>query len=154
MSALKKLNAQEFERLKVVHPNFPIHAIPVPKFKDKTANELTKSIVHFININGGIAERRSNTGRYIKGESVTDVIGIQRTFNGKYIPGTGTNGTADISATIKGRSCAIEVKIGRDRQSQNQIEYQRRIESAGGLYFIAKDFEGFYAWWLNVIELL
>ena len=64
--------------------------------------------------------------------------------SGQYIPGTGTNGTADISATIKGKSIKIEVKFGKDVQFEAQKEYQRSIEKAGGMYYIAKDFETFY----------
>jgi hypothetical protein len=46
------------------------------------------------------------------------VAGIQWT------KGTSTAGSADISATIKGRSVKIEVKIGKDRQSEAQKKYQ------------------------------
>ncbi|HJY63731.1 MAG TPA: hypothetical protein VJ455_06205 [Ignavibacteria bacterium] len=56
-------------------------------------------------------------------------------------------GTADISATIAGRSVKIEVKIGRDKQSQKQKEYQRQVEASGGLYFIAKSFDQFFTWY-------
>lgn len=68
--------------------------------------------------------------------------------NGKmiYIPGTSRNGTADISATIQGRSVKIEVKIGKDRQSDVQLSYQKEVERAGGIYYIAKDFQSFYDW--------
>jgi hypothetical protein len=65
------------------------------------------------------------------------------------VKGTGTDGTADISATIKGRSVKIEIKIGSDRQSEAQRNYQHIIEKAGGIYFIAKDFAQFYSWYLK-----
>jgi hypothetical protein len=115
------------------------------KFSDKTANGLTKAIITFLKLHGCQAERISNTGRYIDDTRiVTDVIGFQRKIgSGKYIKGTGTNGTADISATIRGKSVKIEVKIGKDRQSEAQKKYQDDIERAGGLYWIAKDFTGF-----------
>lgn len=58
-----------------------------------------------------------------------------------------TKGSADISATIAGRSVKIEVKIGPDRQSEAQRRYQAAIERAGGLYFIAKDFTSFVEWY-------
>ena len=115
------------------------------KFTDKTANGLTKAIITYLKLNGYQAERISNTGRYIDDSKiVTDVIGFQRKIgSGKYIKGTGTNGTADISATIKGKSVKIEVKIGKDRQSEAQKKYQEDIERAGGVYLIAKDWDGF-----------
>ena len=56
-------------------------------------------------------------------------------------------GTADISATIKGRSVKIEVKIQGDKQGAAQRTYQSQVEASGGLYFIAKDFQSFYNWY-------
>jgi hypothetical protein len=37
----------------------------------------------------------------------------------------------------------IEVKIGKDRQSEAQKRYQENIEKAGGIYYIAKNFDDF-----------
>ncbi|KAF2380358.1 hypothetical protein BSN82_16780, partial [Acinetobacter baylyi] len=64
----------------------------------------------------------------------TDGVAI----GGQWTKGTGTPGSADISATIKGRSVKIEVKYGKDRQSQAQKDYQKAIEKAGGTYIIVK----------------
>jgi hypothetical protein len=84
---------------------------------------------------------------------VTDVLGNQKKIgSGKYIKGSGTKGSADISATIKGKSIKIEVKIGKDKQSESQIEYQKAIERAGGIYFIAKDFTSFYHFYSTLVE--
>jgi hypothetical protein len=106
-----------------------------PKAYDpKKANGLTKMICDWINYNGGQAERISTTGRYIVAQR-------------KWIKGSGTKGSADISATINGKSIKIEVKIGKDRQSDNQKRYQEMIERAGGIYYIAKDFDSFYEWY-------
>lgn len=58
-----------------------------------------------------------------------------------------TRGTADIHAIIKGKAVKIEVKIGKDRQSIFQKEYQKNVEKAGGIYYIAKDFDSFYEWY-------
>jgi hypothetical protein len=65
----------------------------------------------------------------------------------QWIPGAGTKGTADISATIQGRSVKVEVKIGNDRQSEYQKQYQESVERCGGIYFIACTFEQFYQWY-------
>lgn len=146
MSHLPKLKNLFIERTSILYPNYPVGYIAVPKYNDKTANGLTRCIVDFINFSGNQAERISNTGRYIDNtEIVTDVLGRSRTIgSGQYIPGTGTKGTADISAIIKGRSVKIEVKIGRDRQSEAQKKYEESVNKAGGQYWIAKDFDGFY----------
>ena len=75
---------------------------------------------------------------------VTDALGNQRRIGSMtYIPTTGTKGSADVSATIQGRSVKIEVKI-KDRQSEAQKEYQQRIETAGGVYWLVRSFDEFY----------
>lgn len=114
------------------------------KYNDNTANGLTKCVIDYINLSGGQAERISNTGRYIdESRIVTDVLGNRKKIgSGKYIKGTGTNGTADISATFKGKSIKIEIKM-KDKQSEAQKEYQQAIERAGGVYFICHNFDEF-----------
>ena len=114
------------------------------KYNDSTANGLTKCVIDYINLSGGQAERISNTGRYIdESRIVTDVLGNRKKIGtGKYIKGTGTNGTADISATFKGKSIKIEIKM-KDKQSEAQKEYQQMIERAGGIYFICHNFDEF-----------
>jgi len=127
------------------YPNVPKQYIPAPKYTDKTANGLTRCIIDYIELSGGQAERINCTGRIIDSrETCTDVLGHVHTI-GKlhYIKTAGKRGTADISATIQGRS----VKIGADRQSDAQKEYQRSIETSGGLYFVAKDFAQFLSWY-------
>lgn len=131
------------------YPNVPKQYIPVPKYTDKTANGLTRCIIDYIELSGGQAERINCTGRIIDSRTTsTDVLGHVHTI-GKlhYIKTAGQRGTADISATIQGRSVKIEIKIGNDRQGDAQKEYQRQIEVSGGLYFIAKDFGQFLSWY-------
>ena len=142
-----------FERLRAVS-SMPAHCIPKPKFSDSSANNLTKSIIKYIELMGYQAERISNTGRYIDNKKLVKNIQGQtkQIGSGQYIPGTGTNGTADISATIKGKSIKIEVKYGKDRQSDAQKEYQQAIERSGGVYFIAKDFESFYNFFQTILQ--
>ena len=125
--AVKQLEAMVFERKQLKHPNIPINLLSRELFKDNTANALTKCIIMFIKLRNGQAERISTTGRCIdRTERYTDAVGIVRTMGSvEWIPGTSTNGSADISATIKdkngiGRSVKIEVKIKRDVQSESQ----------------------------------
>jgi len=119
--------------------------VPKYNYTDKTANGLTRAVIDYINFSGGFAERISTTGRIIDNSTtVTNVIGQTKSYGGKkYIPGTGTKGSADISATIHGKSVKIEVKIGKDRQSEDQKQYQARTLASGGIYIIAKTFEDF-----------
>lgn len=129
----------------VKYPNMPIDYIPLYKYTDKTANGLTRCIIDYLEFNGCQAERISTTGRMVDNtKTFTNVLGITKQIGSKkWIKGSGTKGSADISATINGKSVKIEVKIGKDRQSEHQKKYQESIEKSGGIYLIAKSFEDF-----------
>ncbi len=147
--AVKSLEIMADMASRKKYPMIPLECLAPRKYSDKTANGLTKCIVHFIRFKGYQAERINTTGRIINNrKSFVDVVGRTRFIGegAKWIPGTGTKGSADISATIRGKSVKIEVKIGRDRQSEYQKQYQRDIERAGGTYIIARTFEQFLNW--------
>lgn len=136
------------------HPTLKPEYIPKPKYRDDTANGLTKCIITLVEMLGGQAERINSTGRVIMQHRSVLLGGrLVDTAEAKYIPTAGCKGTADISATIQGRSVKIEVKVGRDRQRPEQREYQQRIEQAGGLYVIAKDLQGFADWCSSVFGI-
>lgn len=150
--ALQTLIDLRIEKDKVKGSNLLYSYVKPPKYDDSTANGLTTCIIDFLNMMDGChAERISNEGRTIDTrKTITNVVGQVRQIGSiKRIKSSGQNGTADISATILGRSVKIEVKIGKDRQSEAQKEYQRQIISARGYYLIAKDFEGFYNWFIT-----
>lgn len=133
----------------IAHPHMPEKYLAKAKYRDNSANGLTRCIIDYIRLLGGQAERINTTGVPIdRRREVTDVLGHSRTIGSiEWRKGGGTVGSADISATIKGRAVKIEVKIGKDRQSEAQRQYQAAIEQAGGLYFIAKDFTSFCEWY-------
>lgn len=124
------------------------------KYRDDTANGLTRCIVDYIRFMGGQAERINTIGIPIdKRRQVTDVLGRTQTIGSvEWRRGGGTAGSADISATIRSKSVKIEVKIGNDRQSPAQREYQQAVEQAGGLYYIAKDFTSFVQWYHRMFK--
>lgn len=137
----------KFEELKQRYPNVPDFAMSgTVKYTDKTAAGLEKCICDFLNLSGHQAERIKNQGRMLDNTKiVTDTLGARRMIGSKqYIKGTGINGTADVSATIKGRAVKIEIKIGKNKQSEAQKKYQDDIIKAGGEYWIAKTFDDFY----------
>ena len=145
MEPIEQLHVIAFQDLRKKHPSFPKHALPRPKYSDRTANGLTKCIVHYINLIGGMAERRNSMGRYLKPKTYTNVFGKKvQLGTGKYIPNTGRNGTSDISGVFKGVPLVIEVKIGRDKMSPAQQTYKRDFERAGGFYLIADTFSQFF----------
>jgi hypothetical protein len=149
ISPLHQLRELSFSYKCAKYPSVPIESVPHTKYSDKTANGLTKCIIDFLTFHGWQAERINNTGRMIdRRTTYTNVMGRCKTIGGiDWVKGTGTDGTADISATIGGKAVKIEVKIGRDKQSEAQRNYQQVIEKAGGLYFIAKTFSEFYTWY-------
>ena len=151
MTAIKILENMAFEAKLKKYKDQPY--LVKPKFTDKTANGLTKAIIKFLQLEGWQAERISTTGRMVdQRKTYTDAVGFRRQIGStQWIPGTSTRGSADISATIAGRSVKIEVKIGRDRQSEHQKKYQADVERAGGIYFIARTFEEFYQWYKELI---
>jgi hypothetical protein len=140
---LKKLYLQE--HYKNFDNPLPKGARTAPQYTDKTANGLTRCIIDYIKLTGGQAERISVTGRRIdKRKQFTDVIGNRREIGKvQWIKSNMKKGSADISATIQGRSVKIEVKIGSDRQNQAQKDYQAEVERAGGIYMIARSFDDF-----------
>jgi hypothetical protein len=134
------------KRYAETHPNYPPDYIPKTMYKDSTANGLTKAICDYINYHGYQAERINTMGTAREKKTTAGkVIGVTWT------KGTSTAGSADISATIKGRSVKIEVKI-KDRQSEAQKRYQEHIEKAGGIYKIFRDFDSFVEWYNKFIE--
>lgn len=140
---LRQLSRITDEQRKARRPTVPDHAWGSRTiFRENTANELTRSIIAFIEIIGGQAERINSMGRQISNKGRT-----------KWVYGTGTNGTADISATWKGISIKIEVKATKgEKQSKYQKEYQRSIEQAGGIYIQARSFDGFLYEFFRAVE--
>jgi hypothetical protein len=140
---LKRL-AMDYNRQR--YPNFPENARPKPSYSDKKANGLTKCIIDWLRFNGWHAERINTMGVPVdKREIVTDVIGRQRTIGSlEWRRTNSTRGSSDIHATRHGQSLYVEVKIGTDRQSPAQKDFQWSVERAGATYWIAKDFLTFY----------
>ena len=143
--------AEKVKKYKITPPELLVKQ----QYRDDTANGLTKCICDFIRLHNGQAERINSMGRPIdRRQTFTDVVGITRTIGSvEWVPGTTTAGTADVSATIKGQSVKIEIKIGSDHQSQAQKDYQRNIETAGGIYYIARNFTTFVEWYIINFDL-
>ena len=141
----KRLSDLEIAHLKEKYPSMPDFALAKTKWSDSSANALTRSVLAFINMSGYQAERINTTGMFRQGAKLKVGEGT-RQMPGKWTKGTGTKGSADISATINGRSVKLEIKYGKDRQSDDQIRYQEMIEKAGGIYIIVKNFDDFIQW--------
>jgi hypothetical protein len=147
-----KLKALELETMMAKSSMNPKY-IGLTEWADNSANSLTKSIIFYINATGNQAERIGNQGQYREGAKIqvgTGEIAYTKRLPGKWTKGQGTKGTADISATINGKSVKIEVKYGKDKQSEVQKQYQQKIETAGGIYYIARDFDTFIEWYHKI----
>jgi len=113
------------------HPTIPPHVLARQKFKDTTANDLTKTIIwDMFHVREGVAYRINNGATYDRSKGV-------------YRKGVQRKGVPDIIGIIDGRFFGIEVKIGKDRQSADQKEVEREITAAGGVYFIAKTYDDY-----------
>jgi hypothetical protein len=131
------------------HPTVPHPERTIKPYADKTAGGLTRCIVEWLRLNGHQAERINTTGTPVdKRRSYVDCLGFQRTIGGvTWRKNSTTKGSADISATVRGRSVKVEVKVGSDRQRPAQREYQRSVEEAEGVYVIARTLAGFVEWY-------
>ncbi len=104
-------------------------------YSDKTAAGLEKLIINYAFLKGYHAEKVTSMGRQIL-------------VDGKpvFVRNNNTTGQADLSLIINGKAVKIEVKCrftGDYRQNPAQKRYQKRVERAGGLYLIIRDFAQF-----------
>lgn len=155
----KVMKRLKLEHTKATAPGFfeasGGYTMLVNPYTDNTSNGLTKAILDFLKFKGHYANRINTQGQArIKKIPRFDI------FSGKsydvekitWTKGTTRTGTPDIDAIIYGRSVKIEVKIGRDKMSQEQLKEQVRIESSGGLYFIAHDMPAFMEWYHQMFD--
>ena len=100
-------------------------------FNSKKTNLLTTICVYWIKAIGGFASRQNTTGTPIKNwdDSVT------------WLPAAGMVGSGDIYAMYKGRTIWIEIKYGRDTQSEKQKKFEKQVTEQGATYLIVKRFE-------------
>lgn len=124
--------------------SMPQHTWKWHHFSEKNANELTKAIIAFFELNEIKAWRQASEGRYIPGKTYDNVIGQRITLKGMYIPRSkAAKGIGDISSVIKGTFVSWEVKFGKDRQRSEQKDFQSDLEKSGGKYHLVKDWDGF-----------
>ena len=128
---LKELSKLANELKAQKHSDIISFALVKKVFKDKTANELTKTIIWDMYwVREGVAYRINNGAVFDKKRQV-------------YRKGVQRKGIPDIIGIINGRFIGIEVKIGADRQSADQKEIEKEIKEAGGVYFIAKSYDDY-----------
>ncbi len=102
------------------------------------SSTLTNQIIDHIYQNGGYAWRASSTGVF------DTKLQTFRTAPKK--------GVSDILGLIHGTFLAVEVKIGKDRLSEEQEGFLKNIKHYGGHSFVAKSFDEFKEWFDEVIH--
>lgn len=106
--------------------------------KQSPANALTDAIRNYCKLLGCATAR-------------INVMGIFDKEKGSFRTSGSTKGVEDNDITLPvyifsvkvGVKVAVEVKIGKDKQSEDQKKRQAEIERAGGHYIIAKTFDEF-----------
>jgi len=139
---IKELEQLAFQQKCVKYCAVPVKYIPPVKFKVSKANDLTKTILAFIRLTGNYADRINNTG-------------IFDPKTGKFRKSNTRKGIADIMASKRieheGRTfavqVAIEIKVGNDRLSEHQERMRDEIQQKGGVYIVARDWDGFIKDW-------
>jgi hypothetical protein len=99
-----------------------------PRWPDtSTANGLTSFICNYLTWMGHRSTRINTQGQFVNEKHEGRIVssGFRKSSTRK--------GTADISATVNGRSVMIEVKI-KDKPSPAQLEEQAKERAAGGVY--------------------
>lgn len=116
--------------------------------KKSLTSSLTDAVIKYVKLKGGAARRVNTQGQWVDA----------RYENGVLVKGTGMwrksgmkKGFEDISCIIPvningvriGRYLAVEVKVGHDKMSPEQIKRKEEVEKAGGLYYECRDIESF-----------
>jgi penicillin-binding protein-related factor A (putative recombinase) len=104
------------------------------------ANSLTLQVINHIYLQGGYAWRAAS-------------VGVFDSKMGRF-RASAKKGVADVLACFKGHLIAVEIKIGKDHLSDEQIGFLKNIEHVGGIAIVAKNFDDFKISWENAINNL
>lgn len=128
------------------------YSMRVTPYSDKTTNGLTRCIIDFLNFSGHWAVRVNVQGQArIKKIPRYSIFSQKVEYSEKvqYTKSMTAKGTPDIDSIIFGKAAKIEVKVGKDKIRNEQVEQGARIEAAGGLYFVATDMPLFLEWYFT-----
>lgn len=115
------------------------------RYNDKTANQIEDIIIAYFEIKGLVCWK-------------IDVQGTLREQNGRtfYAPTKCSKGVSDLFVIVNGAYLAIEVKAGKDVQSDYQKRFEKDVKNQGGHYMIVHHFADFLykynAWYASVFK--
>lgn len=127
--SIKQLEQEYFE-WKYRASSIPVQCRFKRSFRDDTANGLARCIEAWAKIHGAFYQRQNSQGQYDSRLKMWRKSGT-------------TKGIADVQVTFKGKTYNLEIKVGKDRQSEVQKEVERKIKAAGGHYAIIRCFDDF-----------
>ncbi len=151
----KMMKRLKLESIKAKAPGFfeasGGFTMSVKPYSDRTTNALTRSIIDFLQFHGHYANRINTQGqaRVNKIERF-NIYSQQMQTVGEKVTWTKSStrkGTPDIDAIIHRQPVKIEIKVGSDTIKQSQRDEQVKIETAGGLYFVARTMPQFLEWY-------
>ncbi len=135
----RDLTAEELEREREYQrANYFGTNLQKGKKKQSASNELTDQVIKHIKEIGGTARRVNSQGQWDPTKGQWRTGGMRRGFE-------------DVDACLPykvyeytvGLKIAVEIKIGKDTQSEYQVKRQQELEAAGGIYIIASEIEKF-----------
>lgn len=121
---------QEYYKWKYRDSSIPENCRFKRSFRDDTANGLAGCIEAWCKVHGAFFQRQNSQGQYDGRLKMWRKSGT-------------TRGIADVQVTFQGKTYNLEIKVGRDRQSEVQKEVERKIKAAGGHYAIIHRFDDF-----------
>lgn len=128
-ASVKQLEIDYFD-WKYRQSSIPVQCRFKKTFRDDTANELAGCIEAWCKVNGAFFQRQNSQGQYDGRLKMWRKSGT-------------TKGIADVQVTYKGKTYNLEIKVGKDRQSEVQREVEQRIKAAGGHYAIIHCYDDF-----------
>lgn len=127
--SVKQLEIEYFE-YKYRNSTIPVQCQFKRSFRDDTANGLAGCIEAWAKIHGAFYQRQNSQGQYDSRLKIWRKSGT-------------TKGIADVQVTFQGKTFNLEIKVGKDRQSEVQKEVERKIKAAGGHYAIIHCYDDF-----------
>ena len=128
-ASVKQLEIEYFEH-KYRQSSIPVQCRFKKAFRDDTANGLAGCVEAWCKVHGAFFQRMNSQGQYDGRLKMWRKSGT-------------TKGIADVQVTYKGRTYNLEIKVGKDRQSEVQKEVERKIKAAGGHYAIIHCYDDF-----------
>lgn len=132
--------------------------------KVNSANGLRRALCNFMEWEGHHLEPTNNMGRPIQKKIPKfNLLAGQVLYHHGPIEwqrGSGVIGSSDAKGHINHKShhyaipLYVEIKHGKDTQSDEQKEYEEKVNSSGGIYIIVTSISGFFLWYDNFLLTL